>query len=397
MRIAVLTTDNREHDRKYELPDPYFGPAIEAVLQGLSTLPDLEVHVVSCTQKPMLAPQKLSANTWFHLVHVPKIGWLRTGYQGCVRAIRRKLREIQPDIVHGQGTERECALSAIFSGFPNVVTIHGNMAGVARSVNAPVASYLWCAAMLERFTLPRTLGVFCNSAYTESLVRQRVRKTWRVPNAIRREFFETPISSRSTSSKPILLNIGIVAPYKRQLELLELAEELHSGGHSFDLQFIGRADPTDTYAATFLQRIETAERKGFARYLGMKSLLELIVSLDGAAALIHAPSEEAFGLVVAEALSRNLKFFGANVGGVPDIARGIEAAELFPLEDRQSLRAAISRWLHSGSARPTSASNEMRSRYHPETIARRHVEIYEEIRAGLSAKINRFTPNLDPS
>ena len=48
----------------------------------------------------------------------PKIGWLRTLYQGCVRATRRKLREIQPDIVHGQGTERDCAIGAVLSGFP---------------------------------------------------------------------------------------------------------------------------------------------------------------------------------------------------------------------------------------------------------------------------------------
>lgn len=386
MRIAVLTTDNREHHRKYELPYPYFGPAIEAVFQGLSTLPGLEIHVVSCTQKPMRAPDKLAGNTWFHLLDVPKIGWLRTGYQGCVRAIRRELLRIQPDIVHGQGTERECAFSAVFSGFPNVVTIHGNMGGVARSVNARMGSYLWCAAKLERFTLPRALGVLCNSAYTESMVRQHARRTWRVPNAIRREFFETPLAARSTPSKPILLNIGAIRPYKRQLELLKVAEQLHSEGHSFELQFIGVADPTDRYAAAFLQRIETAERNGFARYLGMKSLPELIISLDAATALIHAPSEEAFGLVVAEALARNLKFFGTKVGGIPDIAAGVEAAELFPLEDRQSLRGAISRWLHSGCARPTSASSEMRSRYHPEVIAKRHAEIYGDMRAFRSLK-----------
>jgi hypothetical protein len=171
IRVALLTTDNREHHRKYDLPEPYFGPAVEALLQGLSQIQDLELHVISCTQQPMRAPQKLSANTWFHLLHVPKIGWLRTGYQGCIRATRRFLRELRPDIVHGQGTERDCAISAAFSGFSNVVTLHGIMSHVAKSVNARAGSYLWCAAKLERLTLPRTLGVFCNSACTESLVR----------------------------------------------------------------------------------------------------------------------------------------------------------------------------------------------------------------------------------
>ena len=383
MRIAVLTTDNREHHRKYQLAQPYFGPAIEAVLQGLAELPGFEIHVISCTQQLMPAPAKLSENTWFHLLHVPKIGWLRTGYQGCVRAIRKKLQELQPDIVHGQGTERECALSAAFSGFPNVVTIHGNMTTVARAMKARVGSYLWCAALLERFTLPRTLGVFCNSAYTESVVGKYARQTWRVPNALRREFFQTLLPSTLATAKPILLNIGAISPYKRQLALLELAEELHREGHSFELQFIGAADARDKYAAIFLQRIDAAARIGFARYLGTKSPAELIATLDAASALIHVPSEEAFGLVVAEALARNLKFFGTKIGGLIDIASGVESAELFPLEDSSGLKSAIAKWLRSGCPRPESAAREMQRCYDPEVIALRHAEIYREVIASL--------------
>ena len=102
MRIAILTTDSREHYRDYHNPAPHFGTAPEALLQGFSKLPGLEVHVVSCTQEQMRSPQKLAENIWFHSLVVPKIGWMRTLYQGCIRATRRKLREIRPDIVHGQ-------------------------------------------------------------------------------------------------------------------------------------------------------------------------------------------------------------------------------------------------------------------------------------------------------
>jgi len=379
IRVAILTTDNREHHRRYGVAEPYFGPAVEAVLDGLSGIPEFEVHVISCTQQPMNAPEKLSANTWFHLLEVPKLGWLRSGYQGCIRAVRRKVRELKPDIVHGQGTERECALCAVFSSFPNVITIHGNMNAVARALRARIASYHWCAALLERFTLPRTLGVFCNSAYTESVVRPVARRTWRVPNAVRREFFETPLSKRATDSGPILLNIGAISPYKRQLKILQLARELRRDGNVFELRFIGAADRSSRYGATFLDQIALAQREGFARHRDTTSLPELIAALDDASALVHAPTEEAFGLVVAEALSRNLKFFGTNIGGVPDIATGVEGAELFSLEDQTALRTAIASWLKKGCARPASAAQEIRSRYHPEVIARRYFKIYREI------------------
>src|ERR1700744_643889 len=100
MKIALITTDNREHYRTYSETMPHFGTAPEALLEGFAAMPGLEIHVIGCTQRPMTSPEKLAANIWFHSLHVPKIGWMRTFYQGCVRAIRRKLKEIKPAIVH---------------------------------------------------------------------------------------------------------------------------------------------------------------------------------------------------------------------------------------------------------------------------------------------------------
>src|SRR5437763_6845067 len=99
MKIALITTDNREHDRNYAPATPYFGTAPEALLQGFASLPELEVHVVSCTQKPMRSPEKLADNIWFHSLYVPKLGWMRSTYQGCIRSVKRTLKKaIQPDI-----------------------------------------------------------------------------------------------------------------------------------------------------------------------------------------------------------------------------------------------------------------------------------------------------------
>lgn len=379
MKVAMILTDEREEFHQYEKPVPFFGPAPTALLEGLRNQPEIELHIVSCTKKSMSSPPKLADNIWFHLLHVKQSGWLRSGYSGCVLAIRRKLRDIRPEVVHGQGTERYCSLAAAFSGFPNIITIHGNMRPIAKITSAKIFSYLWSSAKLEAFVLPRTNGVVCNSAYTESIVRPLARQTWRVPNALRQQFLELPVSTSPPSGSPILLNIGTISPYKRQLDLLALAEKLHQEGLSFQLQFIGAADRSNEYGAAFLERVAVAERDGFARYLGAKSLSELIACLDTASALIHAPSEEAFGLVVAEALSRNLKFFGTTVGGIPEIARGVEGVELFPPDDERSLRVAVARWLREGCPRPLSAALEMRTRYNPKTIAERHVEIYRKL------------------
>ena len=378
LKLALLTTDSRELLKAYGRAEPEFGTAPQALMHGLASLPEVEVHVVSCIRKTVEAPAKLAENIFFHSLHVRKFGWMRTGYQGCIRAVRHKLRKIQPDIVHGQGTELDCAMNAVFSGFPNVLTIHGNMAELARMFRARIGSFGWMAARLENYALKRTAGVFCNSAYTEDLVKPRARRVWRVPNAVRQEFFAAT-RQPCGSGRCVLLNVGLISPRKRQVELLDVARNLRQQGLDFELQFIGSARPDTPYGAAFLEKLKPMAAEGFACFVGIKMGDELIRSLDEAAAMVHFPAEESFGLVVAEALARELKFFGARLGGISEIVAGVPEAELFSADDWPGLTQAIAAWIRRGAHRAPGAAQAMRHRYHPEVIARRHLEIYREV------------------
>ncbi len=378
VKIALLTTDSREHYKEYHRHDPFFGTAPEALLTGFALLPEIEVHVISCLQQPVSSPEKIAPNIWYHGLHVSKSGWLRTGYQGCIRAVRRAVRRIQPDIVHGQGTERDCAFTAVLSGAPSVITIHGNMAELARLFRARVGTYNWFAAKMENFALRRTAGVFCNSGYTEDLVRLRTARTWRVPNAIRREFFDTPFSGQQ-ATRATLLNVGVISVRKRQLELLEVIRDLHREGLPLHIQFIGLADSGDRYAREFLERVGIATNEGYASYLGLLPTPELIRRFDQAQALVHFPSEEAFGLAVPEALARNLRLYASAVGGIVDILSGVPDAQLFAVNDWTALRDALRSWVKGGFARSTSGREHVLARYHPKLIAQRHYEIYTEL------------------
>src|SRR6516225_6536202 len=104
LTVALLTTDNRWFFKEYASPVPRFGPAPAALIEGFANLPGVTLHIVSSTKRVMKSPEKLADNIWFHSQYVPRIGWMRSAFLGCVRATRRTLRQIRPDIVHGQGT-----------------------------------------------------------------------------------------------------------------------------------------------------------------------------------------------------------------------------------------------------------------------------------------------------
>jgi len=376
VRIALISIDSRQNEGKYHEKMPRFGTGVDSIIEGVAAMPELELHVVSCSQRPMESPAKLADNIWFHSLYVPKFGWLRTFYQGCVRAMRKKFREIQPDIVYGVGTEREGAIGAVFSGFPNVVAMAGNMAELARLNRARPGSYLWLTAKLEDFLLPRTAGVVCNSKYTQNLVRTRAKKAWLIYPGLRGLFLKPP--TRSGPRDAALVIAGAITPRKRQLELLDVAKELHRRGLKFEFRFVGHIDGQD-YPKVFLQKIKPLEQSGCARYLGTPSHAGMVEIFDAASGMIHFPTEEAFGSVVAEGFARDLKFFGARTGGIVEIAQGLPEAELFEKDDWAGLTDAVAKWIAASCPSPSGASAIIKQRYSPESYVRQHLAVYREV------------------
>jgi glycosyltransferase involved in cell wall biosynthesis len=376
VKIALISIDNRQNERTYQETAPRFGPGVDSIIEGVSAMPELSLHVVSCTQQPMQSPDKLAANVWFHCLHVPKFGWMRTLYQGCVRAMRKTFREIQPDIVYGVGMEREGAVGAVFSGFPNVVAMAGNMGEQARLNHARPGSYLWLTARMEKFLLPRTGGVICNSRYMRQLVAGRARKNWLIYPGLRGLFLQPAV--RTAPRERALVIAGVISQRKRQLELLNVADELHRRGLKFEFRFIGPR-PDCPYTSAFVERIKPLQAAGCARYLGIPTHSEMVQMFDAASGMVHFPTEEAFGSVVAEGFARDLKFFGARTGGIIEIADGTVDAELFGTEDWAGLTDSIARWIGKGCPSAPGNAAIMARRYSPANYVRQHIEVFQQV------------------
>jgi len=377
MKLALLATDNREAFREYHKSTPWFGMAPEALLQGFERLPELEVHVVSCTKKLMQSPEKLAPNIWFHSLPVPKIGWLRTGYQGCIRAVRRKLRELKPDLVHGQGTERDCAISAVLSGFTSVLTIHGNMRLIAQVHRAKPFSFVWLAAQLERFTIPRSQGVICITNYTRDAVAGLARRTWVVPNAAEASFFKLEPHPAS-GSEPLILFVGHVDMRKNQNAFIRALDPL-AVGTRFKVLFLGLAGSGDAYAEEFFQLVGS---RPWCAHAGFADRNTLQGHLREASFLVLPSLEDNCPMVVLEAMASGVPVLASRVGGIPDLIQE-EKTGLFcdPL-DAASIRNGVARLLANRElSRRLAAVAKTRAleRFYPMVIARRHLEIYREI------------------
>jgi glycosyltransferase involved in cell wall biosynthesis len=384
IKVALLTTDSREHFKDYGNPDPYFGTAPEALLEGFKLMPkDIEIHVISCLQKkPISSPNKLANNIYYHALHVPSFGWMKTGYQGCIRAVRHKLRELQPDVVHGQGTERDCAISAAFSGLPSIVTLHGIMASVHRATGAQPFSYYRLAKILESIALKRCHGIICISTQVETFAARYSARRWLVPNAIRPAFFEASNQTYPASGIPVLVNIGTISPYKRQNELLRLLETLRTS-FTFRVKFVGNVDHSTVYGRKFTEAFARARERGTdVEHIQNAAANELCKILDSSDCMVHYSSEESFGLVMAEALARNLKLFCFDVGAARSLSNLTNQCEVFAIDDEVGFASRLRAWLESYPEQPVRKnppSLPILKQFSPDTVAHKHHQAYTEL------------------
>lgn len=396
MRIAFLVVDDR-FDRP--LPRPFFGTAPQGLLAGFAGLdapgnetsgPNssrLEIHVICCVKEPIAAPEKLASNIWYHQIVLPHWSFLRSGHLGPLLGVRKLLRKLNPDVVHAQGTERWCAISAAFAPYPKVLTIHGNLRLINRVAPMEPRMYWKAQEFLETLSIPRFNGVVCITGYTQQNVSDLAKSTWVIPNAVDESFFPLGAARLQTAASkdispqaepPAILVVAHIQPRKNQNRFIDAIAPLASR-YGFRVRFFGRISPEPEFAAGFQERLE---KYSWCTYEGMLGRDELREAFRSASLLVLPSLEDNCPMSVLEAMAAGVPVVAAKVGGVPDLVSH-EVNGLFcdPLSE-ESMRDAIDRVFRDSifAQKLVEAGYQTaQDRFHPLVIARQHLKVYKEV------------------
>jgi glycosyltransferase involved in cell wall biosynthesis len=375
IRIVQIIPDDRDVNQQWDYPCPVYGPAPAALLEGFASLVEsCEVHVVSCVRREMPYPSMVYKNVFVHQLHM-RGGYTRSFFYEPALRLRSLIRGIGPDVVHGQGTETYAAWSAVMSGYPSCVTIHGNMRAVARKLHYRPYLLRIPVVLMEWQALRRAGRVFCNSGYTEDCVGRLSRAKVRVPNAVSGKYFDVDRSCVAASVPPKILCIGHIQPYKNQVGLIHALDRI-SDKIDFRVVFIGSCDAASAYGRSFLGEVQ---RRSWCEYRGRLSKEEIIQYLSISSGLIHASHEESFGLVVAEALAAGVPVAVSCLGGLSDIVRDGETGICFNPHEPDDICRAFLRLLDLKDFRALCENGKMSTaHFHPNVVARMHLDIYKE-------------------
>jgi len=377
IKVAMLVEDVRNTSTETA---PRFASAPLALLQGLSTagLP-LEIHVVCCVRPGTPIPRSLPAHIHYHFLPVPKVGFLRTLHLGCFLSTRRLLLCLQPDLIHAHGTEAWCAIAGALLPFPKILTVHGYLNGINRVAPLRPWPHWALQRLLESISLPKYESVICLSDFMETSLRAKTRSTNLIPNAVRQEFFSTPLSHSDTDPKVLrIVNIGSVYHLKQQCELIETLIRSPLAQRPVDCVFLGGLDTTTRYGQRFIHLMNLNHPNLTLKHIDHLPVHSLIELLDHSDCLVHVSKTESFCLAVAEALVRSKKVFAFDSGGIPFVSQGFPTATLIPNQNWRELWLAVESWAKVKDPPPVS-QDFTGNKYLPKAIAEQHFMSYVKL------------------
>jgi glycosyltransferase involved in cell wall biosynthesis len=292
------------------------------LIQGLCRLAEHQVHVI--TFKPGLARDQTvrpRENLTIHYLRAPRFSGVATLYLTRIVRLRRLLRRLAPDIVHGQGTEREMGLAAVTSGRPAVITVHGLLFEVVTITRPSPLATIWVNVLIERLTLHLARHVVCISEYARQHLAVRTRaRLYLVPNAVSDRFF----ASGGPMVRDVLLFVGNIYALKGVLELVGVFESLAAENPTLKLVLIGKrfeSRGNRPYLAGLDARIQAsglADRIHFAGWQDEAS----IKAWHARAVLFIFPSRlENLPMSIAEALASGVPVIASDVGGIGEMVQ----------------------------------------------------------------------------
>jgi glycogen(starch) synthase len=321
MKVAMIVVDGNdvsgEHRKNCDYPSPSLHPAIHFVLEGLANHPEVEIGVFFGAATPPNALQQSTPNlrffpTPYKPAPVPGMG---AALLGRFLALRKAVRSWKPDVVHGQGTEREAGLVAAFSGLPSVLTLHGNFRAIEKIFHARPLNYYWVAARLESLVLRRIQHVICISTYVKHLLDPFSCQKSVIPNPVGHKFLDAPRPERTMPSRVVCM--GTIDARKNTQFILRACEQLWNEGLKFTFHVYGNAGYGSHYADDFFAMLAPHEVAGRATFEGFVSNPAQV--LAAADIMVSASIEESFGMNLLEAMATGTPCVAPDLGGMRDI------------------------------------------------------------------------------
>ena len=314
-----------------------------------------------------------------HILGVPKFSGMPVGFVPRIRLLHQYLEQLEPDIVHGQGTEREFGIAAVTSRWPNVLTVHGILREVHKVTKPRWRSPEHIGRWVERIALRKARHIIAISPYVQRVLSSAgQRQFYPVPNPVSPVFFGVKKPKPGTK----VVFSALIGPHKGLPDLIEAARRLQVEGVTPHWTIVGKSSLqfTNSFAAcqALAQRCFTSDLMEFPGWLTQEAFAG---ELREACCLVHPSYCENSPMVIAEAMASGTPAVACGVGGVPDLIEDGVNGFLVPPGDVDLLAQRVRTLVLNPELARTfgERAREKALSFRPEVVAEKTLRAYERV------------------
>lgn len=353
---------------------------------SLSGLPEVDLHIVTFSPR-VKCYQSISFSRY--TVHVVRdalpftdrgVAGLfnydaRTSFRGRVKRLIRVVKLLQPDLVHGHGTEDAYALAAVMSGFTAVISIQGIMAEYLKT--NPSSRYCF-TSKTERRAVELSDYFMCRTHFDKSFVRQcnQSAKIFHMPEPMNPCFF---CLTRKESEPKRILYVGGFNERKGLDDLLKAVVLLKPKFPSCRIDVIGGGEEARRkLLVSKAKELGVFDMMKFHGFLESEKIAELH---QQATLFVITSRNENSPNTLAEALCAGTPSVAYDVGGISSMFVDGESGFLVPPSDFETLAKKMMQLMGDAELRQRFSEKASRdgNQNLPENVAERCVQCYTEI------------------
>ena len=354
--------------------------------QALAKIPEVDLHIITYSARIKKSQSiqymgyavhvlreniPLTDKSWGSVFHLDAV----TGFQHRSRKFLRKIAELQPDVVHGHGTEDAYGVAAVQCGIPNVVSIQGVMADYQRT---NPCSRFRLTAITEEVTVREGHYFMCRTHFDKGFVKKLNPRAhiFHMPEPMNPHYFSV---DRSHAEPFRILHVGGYDPRKGLEDLLVAVAQVKRQYPEVLVDVVGNGSPRRrSYIAGLVGRLGLDQCVTFHGFLSAERIAELHAR---ATVFVITSQNENSPNTLAEALCAGTPCVAYDVGGISSMFVDGESGFLIPAGETDLLVGKISQVLTSPELGQqfSNKSREDGIANHPDHVADASFNAYSKI------------------
>ncbi len=342
---------------------------------------DLELHILTIDYDQDV-PYKPIQNVHLHWLPAQKGRNRLTLFAPERKWFRRKIRELNPALVHVHGTDIY-GYGTKNLPYPTLLTVHGILSREAKIIEKNLNLKVKLFNLLknnfnhffENATLKSASHIVVISPYVEEQIKNRTNaRFYYIDNPVDQRFFELEGKNRAYR----LLFVGMIRARKGVLGLAEAVAELVKKYPNIELHLVGKIFEPE-YFALLQKLIQTRRLEKNIVYRGRISDEELFQEFEESQAVVMNSVEESSPMVIEQAMAAGKAVVATRVGGIPHLVENGKTGILVDYGNHGQLVEALE-WIvsHPGEAREMGRLGKKvaEERFRPQSIAQKTKALY---------------------